>query len=128
LRLHGRNYDILPQKNSGLKSPRRGFINITPEVVRCLVDAGVKEGLLLVNAIQIIASVFINDDESGLHRDYEKWLETIRPPEPVSQYHHKRTGEDNADAHLKRQIMGRARVVVAVAGGKLDAGPSGQIF
>jgi len=106
---------------------RRGFLNITPDVVRCLVDSGVKEGLVLVNAMHITASVFINDDESGLHRDYERWLETLAPHEPVTQYHHNRTGEDNADAHLKRQIMGR-EVVVAVTGGKLDFGPWEQIF
>lgn len=106
---------------------RRGFLNITPEVARCLVDSGVKEGLVLVNAMHITASVFINDDESGLHRDYEKWLETLAPHGPVSQYHHNRTGEDNADAHLKRQIMGR-EVVVAVTAGKLDFGPWEQIF
>ncbi len=106
---------------------RRGFVNITPDVVRCLIDSGVKEGLVLVNAMHITASVFINDDESGLHHDYEKWLEMLAPHEPVSQYHHNRTGEDNADAHLKRQIMGR-EVVVAVTGGKLDFGPWEQIF
>jgi len=106
---------------------RRGFINITPHVARCLADSGIQEGLVLVNAMHITASVFINDDESGLHHDYEKWLETIAPHQPVSQYHHNRTGEDNADAHLKRQMMGR-EVVVAVTGGKLDFGPWEQIF
>ncbi len=106
---------------------RRGFVNITPDVVRCLIDSGVKEGLVLVNAMHITASVFVNDDESGLHHDYEKWLELLAPHEPVSQYHHNRTGEDNADAHLKRQIMGR-EVVVAVTGGNLDFGPWEQIF
>jgi secondary thiamine-phosphate synthase enzyme len=106
---------------------RRGFINITPQVVRCLADSGVQEGLVLVNAMHITASVFINDDESGLHHDYEKWLERLAPHQPVSEYHHNRTGEDNADAHLKRQIMGR-EVVVAVTGGKLDFGPWEQIF
>ena len=106
---------------------RRGFLNITPDVVRCLADSGVKEGLVLVNAMHITASVFINDDEPGLHQDYEKWLETLAPHAPVSQYHHNRTGEDNADAHLKRQIMGR-EVVVAVTGGKLDFGPWEQVF
>ena len=106
---------------------RRGFLNITPDVARCLADSGVKEGLVLVNAMHITASVFINDDESGLHHDYEKWLETLAPHEPVSHYHHNRTGEDNADAHMKRQIMGR-EVVVAVTAGKLDFGPWEQIF
>jgi secondary thiamine-phosphate synthase enzyme len=106
---------------------RRGFLNITPEVSGCLAESGVKEGLVLVNAMHITASVFINDDESGLHHDYEKWLETLAPHEPVSGYHHNRTGEDNADAHMKRQIMGR-EVVVAISAGKLDFGPWEQIF
>src|SRR5271165_5200700 len=106
---------------------RRGFVNITPDVARCLVDSGVQEGLVLVNAMHITASVFINDDEPGLHRDYEKWLEKLAPHEPVSQYHHNRTGEDNADAHLKRQVMGR-EVVVAITKGQLDFGPWEQIF
>jgi secondary thiamine-phosphate synthase enzyme len=106
---------------------RRGFVNITPEVNTCLRESGVKEGLVLVNAMHITASVFINDDESGLHRDYEKWLEKLAPHEPVSGYDHNRTGEDNADAHMKRQIMGR-EVVVAITAGKLDFGPWEQIF
>jgi secondary thiamine-phosphate synthase enzyme len=106
---------------------RRGFVNITPDVVDCLRASGVSEGLVLVNAMHITASVFINDDEAGLHRDYEKWLEELAPHEPTSQYRHNQTGEDNADAHLKRQIMGR-EVVVAVTGGKLDFGPWEQIF
>lgn len=106
---------------------RRGFVNITPDVAGSVVESGVREGLLLVNAMHITASVFINDDESGLHADYEKWLEALAPHDPVSQYHHNRTGEDNADAHLKRQVMGR-EVVVAVTGGKLDFGPWEQIF
>ncbi|MEX2263913.1 MAG: secondary thiamine-phosphate synthase enzyme YjbQ [Bryobacteraceae bacterium] len=106
---------------------RRGFVNITPEVKRCLEESGVKEGLALVNAMHITASVFINDDESGLHKDYERWLEQLAPHEPTSQYLHNRTGEDNADAHLKRQVMGR-EVVVAVTAGKLDFGPWEQIF
>ena len=106
---------------------RRAFINITPQVERCLAESGVKEGLCLVNAMHITASVFINDDESGLHHDYEKWLEELAPHEPVSQYRHNRTGEDNADAHLKRQVMGR-EVVVAITGGDLDFGPWEQIF
>jgi secondary thiamine-phosphate synthase enzyme len=106
---------------------RRAFINITREVENCLRDSGVREGLALVNAMHITASVFINDDESGLHRDYDKWLEKLAPHEPVAQYDHNRTGEDNADAHMKRQIMGR-EVVVAISGGKLDFGPWEQIF
>ena len=106
---------------------RRGFVNITPEVNDALRESGVGEGLCLVNAMHITASVFINDDESGLHHDYEKWLERLAPHEPIDQYHHNRTGEDNADAHLKRQIMGR-EVVVAITDGKLDFGPWEQIF
>jgi len=92
---------------------RRGFINITPQVKEALRESGIREGLCLVNPMHITASVFINDDEGGLHRDYERWLEGIAPHEPISQYEHNRTGEDNADAHIKRQIMGR-EVVVAV--------------
>ena len=106
---------------------RRGFVNITGQVTDCLRESGIREGLVLVNAMHITASVFINDDESGLQKDYEKWLETLAPHEPVSQYLHNRTGEDNADAHMKRQIMGR-EVVVAVTQGKLDFGPWEQIF
>ncbi len=105
---------------------RRAFINITPEVEACLGESGIKEGLVLVNAMHITASVFINDDDPGLHHDYDVWLEKLAPHEPVSQYHHN-VGEDNADAHLKRQIMGRA-VVVAVTDGRLDFGPWEQIF
>lgn len=108
-------------------STRRGFVNITGQVEQCLRESGVSEGLALVNAMHITASVFINDDESGLHHDYEKWLEGLAPHEPVSQYRHNRTGEDNADAHLKRQVMGR-EVVVAITAGKLDFGPWEQIF
>jgi secondary thiamine-phosphate synthase enzyme len=106
---------------------RRAFINITPEVEECLMESKIKEGMVLVNAMHITASVFINDDESGLHHDYEVWLEKLAPHEPVSQYHHNRTGEDNGDAHLKRQVMGR-EVVVAVTKGKLDFGTWEQIF
>jgi secondary thiamine-phosphate synthase enzyme len=106
---------------------RRGFVNITREVEVCLAESGVREGLALVNAMHITASVFINDDEHGLHQDYEKWLESLAPHEPTSQYLHNRTGEDNADAHLKRQVMGR-EVVVAITKGKLDFGPWEQIF
>ena len=105
---------------------RRELINITPEIDRCLKESGVKEGMVLVNAMHITASVFINDDESGLHSDYEKWLEKLAPEKPYSQYAHNGY-EDNADAHLKRTIMGR-EVVVAVTGGKLDFGPWEQIF
>jgi secondary thiamine-phosphate synthase enzyme len=106
---------------------RCGFINITPQVEDCLRESGIQEGLVLVNAMHITASVFINDDESGLHQDYEVWLEKLAPHEPVSQYRHNRTGEDNGDAHLKRQVMGR-EVVVAITNGKLDFGPWEQIF
>lgn len=106
---------------------RRGFVNITPEVELAVRESGIREGLALVNAMHISASVFINDDEPGLHADYEKWLEALAPHEPTSQYQHNRTGEDNADAHLKRQIMGR-EVVVAITQGKLDFGPWEQIF
>jgi secondary thiamine-phosphate synthase enzyme len=103
------------------------FINITPQIKEALVESGIKEGLCLVNAMHITASVFINDHESGLWSDYQKWLERLAPHEPISQYLHNRTGEDNGDAHLKRQIMGR-EVVVAVTGGDLDFGPWEQIF
>jgi secondary thiamine-phosphate synthase enzyme len=106
---------------------RRGFINITPEVAAAVRESGVKEGFVLVNAMHITASVFVNDDESGLHYDYEHWLEKLAPHDPVSSYRHNRTGEDNADAHMKRQIMGR-EVVVAITGGELDFGPWEQIF
>jgi secondary thiamine-phosphate synthase enzyme len=106
---------------------RRAFINITPQVQECVEASGIREGLLLVNAMHITASVFINDDESGLHRDYDDWLEQLAPHAPVDQYRHNRTGEDNADAHLKRQVMGR-EVVVAITEGRLDFGPWEQIF
>jgi secondary thiamine-phosphate synthase enzyme len=106
---------------------RRGFVNITQEVETAVRESGVKEGLVLVNAMHITASVFINDDEPGLHHDYEKWLEKLAPHEPITQYRHNDTGEDNGDAHLKRQVMGR-EVVVAITEGKLDFGPWEQIF
>lgn len=106
---------------------RRAFINITPLVEECVRESGVKEGLCLVNAMHITASVFINDDEPGLHRDFDEWLEHLAPHEPISRYRHNLTGEDNADAHLKRQIMGR-EVVVAITNGRLDFGPWEQIF
>ena len=106
---------------------RRAFVNITSQVEQCLKKSGITEGLALVNAMHITASVFINDDESGLHQDYEEWLEELAPHEPVSRYCHNRTGEDNGDAHLKRQIMGRG-VVVAITNGRLDFGPWEQIF
>lgn len=106
---------------------RRGFVNITQQVEEALRESGIKEGLLLCNAMHITASVFINDDEHGLHHDYEKWLEKLAPHEPVSSYRHNDTGEDNADAHMKRQIMGR-EVVVAVTNGQLDFGTWEQIF
>jgi secondary thiamine-phosphate synthase enzyme len=106
---------------------RRGFVNISEEVQQAVNESGVREGLVLVNAMHITASVFINDDESGLHQDYEKWLEKLAPHEPISQYRHNNTGEDNADAHMKRQVMGR-EVVVAITEGRLDFGPWEQIF
>ena len=106
---------------------RRGFVNITRDVQNAIDESGVREGLCLVNAMHITASVFINDDESGLHHDYDKWLERLAPHEPIDQYRHNDTGEDNADAHLKRQIMGR-EVTVAITKGKLDFGPWEAIF
>ena len=106
---------------------RRGFLNITPKIQALVSKSQIMEGLCLVNAMHITASVFINDDEEGLHRDYEEWLEGLAPHEPVSRYRHNDTGEDNADAHLKRQVMGR-EVVVAVTDGRLDFGPWEQIF
>jgi secondary thiamine-phosphate synthase enzyme len=106
---------------------RRALINITPQVRKCVDESGVTEGLVLVNAMHITASVFINDDETGLHQDYDQWLESLAPHEPVGRYQHNRTGEDNADAHLKRQIMGR-EVVVAISNGALDLGPWEQVF
>ncbi len=107
---------------------RMDFVNITDQVQKCVGDSGVKEGLCLINAMHITASVFINDDEPGLHEDYKRWLEQLAPFDPSPErYHHNRTGEDNADAHHKRQIMGR-EVVVAITKGKLDFGPWEQIF
>jgi len=106
---------------------RRGFINITPEVEAALAESEIREGIVLVNAMHITASVFINDHESGLHQDYDVWLERLAPHEPTGQYLHNRTGEDNADAHLKRQIMGRS-IVAAITDGALDFGPWEQIF
>jgi len=106
---------------------RRAFVNITPQVAGAVERSGVKDGLCLVNAMHITASVYINDDEPGLLSDYERWLEGLAPHEPTSAYAHNRTGEDNGDAHLKRQVMGR-EVVVAITGGKLDFGPWEQIF
>ena len=106
---------------------RRGFVNITSQVEECLQESGIHEGLCLINAMHITASVFINDDESGLHHDYEKWLEKLAPHEPVSGYQHNDTGEDNADAHMKRQVMGR-EVVIAVTNGQLDFGTWEQVF
>jgi len=105
---------------------RRAFINITPDVQKCLSESGIRNGLILCNAMHITASVFINDDESGLHQDFEEWLEGLAPEKPHSRYRHNR-GEDNGDAHLKRTIMGR-EVVVAITDGKLDLGPWEQIF
>ena len=106
---------------------RREFVDITPDVEKLVVKSGIKEGLCLVNAMHITASVFINDNESGLHHDYEKWLEELAPHEPIDHYRHNDTGEDNADAHLKRQVMGR-EVVVAITDGQLDFGPWETIF
>jgi secondary thiamine-phosphate synthase enzyme len=106
---------------------RRAFVNITPKVEDCLRESGIKEGLVLVNPMHITASVFINDDEAGLHRDYDAWLEKLAPHAPISQYDHNLTGEDNADAHLKRQVMGR-EVIVAITNGRLDFGTWEQIF
>ncbi|MBA4448265.1 MAG: YjbQ family protein [Nitrosopumilaceae archaeon] len=106
---------------------RRGFVNITPDIRKLVTESEVKEGFCLVNAMHITASVFINDNEGGLLHDYEKWLEELAPHAPVDQYRHNDTGEDNADAHLKRQVMGR-EVVVAITNGELDFGPWEQIF
>jgi secondary thiamine-phosphate synthase enzyme len=106
---------------------RREYLNITPQIEDCVKQSGVKEGIVLCNAMHITASVFINDDERGLHNDFEKWLEGIAPEKPYDQYRHNDTGEDNADAHLKRTIMGR-EVIVAITGGELDFGPWEQIF
>ena len=106
---------------------RRAFVNITSDVAACVRDSGVQEGLVLVNAMHITASVFVNDDERGLHQDYDDWLEELAPHAPIGQYRHNRTGEDNGDAHLKRQVMGR-EVVVAITDGRLDFGPWEQIF
>jgi secondary thiamine-phosphate synthase enzyme len=106
---------------------RRAFVNITSDIRKLVVKSKIQEGLCLVNAMHITASVFINDNESGLHHDYEKWLEGLAPHEPIDQYDHNKTGEDNADAHLKRQVMGR-EVVVAITKGELDFGPWEQIF
>src|SRR6476620_7478993 len=124
----GRNMMKSYRKELWFNTPTRlAFVNITKQVEACLRESGVKEGLALVNAMHITASVFINDDEPGLHHDYEKWLEQLAPHEPVSKYRHNLTGEGNADAHMKRQVMGR-EVVVAVTAGRLDFGPWEQIF
>lgn len=116
------------RKELWFNAPERvAFINITNQAEEALHESGIKEGLCLINAMHITASVFINDNERGLHEDYKRWLEELAPHEPISQYLHNRTGEDNGDAHLKRQIMGR-EVVVAVTDGRLDFGPWEQIF
>ena len=116
------------KKELWFSTPERvAFINITNQVEDALGESGIKEGLCLINAMHITASVFINDNERGLHQDYKRWLEELAPHEPISKYLHNRTGEDNGDAHLKRQIMGR-EVVVAVTNGRLDFGPWEQIF
>ena len=115
------------RKELSFKIPTRmGFLNITPELEQALVESGIEEGLVLVNAMHITASVFINDDEPGLHADYKEWLEKLAPHDPA-RYRHNRTGEDNGDAHHKRQIMGR-EVVVAITRGRLDFGPWEQVF
>ena len=106
---------------------RRAFVNITPQIEKFVKKSKINDGFCLVNAMHITASVFINDNESGLHKDYDKWLEELAPHEPIEQYDHNKTGEDNADAHLKRQVMGR-EVVVAITSGELDFGPWEQIF
>lgn len=106
---------------------KTAFVNITPQVYQLVKKSGIKDGICLVNSMHITSSVFINDDESGLHRDFERWLERLAPHRPTSQYEHNNTGEDNADAHLKRQIMGR-EVVVAITNGEFDFGPWEQIF
>jgi secondary thiamine-phosphate synthase enzyme len=106
---------------------RRAFVNITPEIRKLVTKSKIQEGICLVNAMHITASVFINDNETGLHQDYEKWLERLAPHEPTGQYDHNKTGEDNADAHLKRQVMGR-EVVIGITNGELDFGPWEQIF
>ena len=106
---------------------RRGLVNITPQVMDCVRESGIQEGLCLVNAMNITSSVFINDDEHGLHQDMDDWLEGLAPHEPVSHYRHNRTGEDNADAHLKRSVMGR-ETIVAITDGRLDFGTWEQIF
>ena len=106
---------------------RRGFVNITPQVDEALRESEIREGLCLINSMHITSSVFVNDDERGLHADFERWLETLAPHEPMGTYEHNRTGEDNADAHLKRQVMGR-EVVMAVTEGRLDLGPWEQVF
>ena len=106
---------------------KKEFVNITSDVEKLIQKSSIKEGICLVNAMHITASVFINDNESGLHHDYDKWLEELAPHEPIGQYHHNDTGEDNADAHLKRQVMGR-EVVIAVTNGNLDFGPWESIF
>jgi secondary thiamine-phosphate synthase enzyme len=116
------------RKELWFNTPKRcAFINITPQVEAALAESGIRDGLALVNSMHISASVFINDDEPGLHYDFEAWLEKLAPHEPLDQYRHNDTGEDNADAHLKRQVMGR-EVVVAVSDGRLDFGPWEQIF
>ena len=116
------------KKELWFNTPERvAFINVTNQVEDALDESGIKEGLCLINAMHITASVFINDNERGLHEDYKRWLEELAPHEPISQYLHNRTGEDNGDAHLKRQVMGR-EVVVAVTAGRLDFGPWEQIF
>jgi secondary thiamine-phosphate synthase enzyme len=125
--LSGATIKLCLNSESTFSGESHGFVNITPQIESCLRESEIQDGLALVCAMHITASVFINDDESGLHQDYERWLEELAPHDPVGQYRHNDTGEDNADAHLKRQIMGR-EVVVAVTNGQLDFGPWEQIF
>ncbi len=122
-----RNMNSLTQYLTFKTKTRRAFVNITSQIEKLVQKSGVQEGLCLVNAMHITASVFINDNEKGLHKDYEKWLEGLAPHSPIEQYEHNKTGEDNADAHLKRQVMGR-EVVIAITKGHLDFGPWEQIF
>ena len=116
------------RKELTIETPhRRDYINITRQVEQCLAESGIKEGLILVNPMHITSSVFINDDENGLHHDYEKWLEKLAPHEPVNGYRHNDTGEDNADAHLKRTLMGH-QIILPITNGTLDLGPWEQVF
>jgi len=125
--LHLVNMNSLTEYLTFNTKTRRAFVNITPQIEKLIKKSNIIDGLCLINAMHITASVFINDNENGLHKDYDKWLEKLAPHAPIDQYEHNKTGEDNADAHLKRQLMGR-EVVVAITNGKLDFGPWEQIF